>query len=146
MDEKGGTQGVSKEVPFDDKTFQALHNLIKKTNDRSSNSMGSTILRRKNATVADLIQTRAINKKEFHDVFDKFRSYDSNAIVRDEINKLQQSVLTMSAGKNIFKTSGGIVDYSMYSPKNMLSSFAGFVSPYFTVKMPGFDKELPRLS
>lgn len=143
MDEKGGTQGVSKEVPFEDKTFQALHNLIKKTNDRASNSMGSTVLGRKNATVADLIQTRTVNKKEFYDVFDKFRSYDSNAVVRDEMTKLQQSVLTMSAGKNIFKTSGGIVDYSMYSPKNMLSSFAGFVSPYFTVKMPGFDKELP---
>jgi hypothetical protein len=61
-----------------------------------------------------------------------------------QIANVQKAFDNMYAGKGIYKSQSGIIDYSMYSPRNIFKAAVDFATPFFTIPY-GKGRELPIL-
>lgn len=104
---------------------------------REANSMGASILHRQTASVADIMT--GADRRQLDHQFSYLQDAASDATAG--IDKIKDGFMKMSAGPNIYKSGTGVVDYSMWSPKNMLSTLTHYVNPYFIVG--AFGRELP---
>ena len=120
--------------------IEGLQEAIHTANQDAGKSMGGNILGRQTASVKDMM-TGADTKVTdliFHHLKDLSSHHPSATKAFDN---LKDNFLAMKAGPSIFKSTTGVIDYSMYSPKNLASAFISFINPYFTVGALG--RELP---
>lgn len=96
------------------------------------------------ATVEDVLSLNAGQRSHASKIFHTMR-LSADKLAGPSIDNLENTFMKMYAGKNVFKRStGSIVDYSMYSPRNMLAAITNFITPSlnFTVPFTG-GKQLP---
>ena len=106
-------------------------------------SMGSSV-GRGFATVEDVLANNATQRSFSNKLWNAIRA-GADDLAKPEIDNLQKSFLGMYAGKNVVKGShGSIIDYSMYTPRNMLGAITNFITPglNFTIPFTG-GKTLP---
>ena len=131
--------GETSHIFHGDGFVKDLHDLLKEHSLKASNTMGGSILGRQTVSMGEFLS--GADTQHFHFAMKLAKQHASNSVVRGELTNLHKSFLSLKAGPNIYKGMSGIVDYGMYSPKNLASSFLSFINPYFTIGALG--RELP---
>lgn len=154
------TEGLNvlKRRPTDDSNaFRALFgtsgegggfvNRFRKYIDTESNraqaTMGGRILKKTQATADDILldSDKSYAQSLFRHLHDLKQG---QAGVGKQIDLLEESFKKMYVRGGVKKAQGGVIDYSMYSPRNMLSSAVEAASPFLSIPY-GKGKELPIL-
>ena len=104
----------------------------------AESTMGGQILKRQLATGADILT--GADRTHGDMIFQGLKDLTYNVNGRKAVDALEESFYKMSS-RNVFKSTNSVVDYSMYNPRNLASSFLNFVNPYFVVGT--FGRELP---
>lgn len=119
--------------------LSGLLDQIKTLNDKSGSSVGP-ILKRRMATAEDVLskKDRVYHKALFRAVREMSHGHGVDAIV----SNLEKSFFSMRVGKGVYKGTSGAIDYSMYSPRNLLKSAVNFVEPFTTFNLPGAQVNL----
>lgn len=123
---------------FGDEAFATtIHKAFEARTLKASKTMGAKILGRQNASVADILTPA----DKLHAM--QMQKYLTHITADHTVgtDHIFENFMKMSAGKNIYKTSGGVVDYSMWQPKNVMNALIGYVAPLTTFNV-GFGREL----
>ena len=138
----GGKIDINHRYLFGKHSTSLLHEMgdyLERESNAASHTMGASVFKRKAASVHDIFT--GADRSAHTVMFSYLKNLAQDTTQHVELDNLMHTFHGLSAGgKNVYKSAtGGVVDYGMWNPKNLMGSFLRFANPYLTVGVLGHD-------
>jgi hypothetical protein len=141
-DYKGMVNFFDDATPFSTEYLKDVSTYMHKLDLKST--MGNKVLGRSLATTRDVLTKK--DKSFYRNMFKRMKDMTHERMGAAEVGNIENQFFKMYAGRSIFKKGrSGVVDYSMYEPKNLLFSAYNFFNTAFSFKMPFLKEPLKPL-